>query len=92
MTVKSVKFTYRGNFHTYGICSLFEVVFIGQITLNLTRFLSITIPFVNFKATCTHFRAIREVVAVKQLKLTSFYQNTVILLLLKIKRIFRIFV
>ena len=56
---------------------LFEVVFIGQITLSLVRVLSIKYHFANFKATCNQFRAVSEVLAVNQLKLTSFYQKQV---------------
>ena len=80
-------------------------MFIGQITLNLTRFLSFNIPFLlilhslhsltNFTLTnfYTHFRAESEVVTVSQLKLTSLPNiRTFILLLLIFKRILGLFV
>ena len=47
----------------------------GVYHTKLNHILSITILAVSakFKATCTHFRAVSEVVPVNQLKVTSFY-------------------
>ena len=74
------------------ICLLCVGMFIGQITVNLTRFLTSNLAniFANFKATCTHFKSSSKHVSDCQ-STESSIMLPIISVLLVFKRIFELF-